>query len=353
MLTYCGVDFHSRQQKVVYGNMADGEIKRIELKHQGDEVRRFYKQLPKPVIVGLEATGSSSWFEQLLAELGHEVWIGHATEIRRRARSRQKNDWRDAELVFDLMIKDEFPRIHRLSEESLEILRQLRYRHRLVKVRTMAKNSLQAIALSAGLSLKTRLLSKAGRTKLDLLHLSPVLSKQRQEWLELINQLNQRITRIESELEKIAEADRRVELLMTHHGIGLLTALALVHTLSPADRFSSSRKVTAFVGLEPCEDSSDDKEHWRGISKAGSRLLRFLLIEAGHSAIKKDAELRRFYFRLLAKRDKPRAKVAVARKLLVRAWIMLRDQIDYAEFLRRGVAVGSARTEQRPSMPVV
>jgi len=217
----------------------------------------------------------------------------------------------------------------------------------------MAKNSLHAIALSAGLSLKTRLLTQAGRTKLDLLELSPVLTQQRQEWLELINQINQRITRVESELEKIAEADPRVRLLKTHHGIGLLTALALVHTLSPADRFSTNRKVTAFVGLEPCEDSSDDKEHWRGISKAGSRLLRFLLIEAGHSAIRKDAELRRFYFRLLVKRDKPRAKVAVARKLLVRAWIMLRDQIDYEEFLRRGVAVGSARTEHRPSMPGV
>lgn len=348
MLTYCGVDFHSRQQKVVYGNTADGEIKRMELKHQTDEVRRFYEQLPKPAIIGLEATGSSSWFEKLLSELGHEVWIGHATEIRRRARARQKNDWRDAELAFDLMIKGEFPRIYRLSEESLEILRQLRYRHRLVKIRTMAKNSLHAIALSAGLSMRTKLLTQAGRSKLNLLNLSPVFAEQRQEWLDLIDQIKQRIIRIESELKQIAETDPRVRLLETHPGIGLLTALALVHTLSPADRFSSSRKVTAFVGLEPCEDSSDDKVRWRGISKAGSRLLRFLLVEAGHSAIKNDEELRRFYFRLVFKRDKPRAKVAVARKLLVRAWIMLRDQIDYSEFLRRGVAVGSARTEHRP-----
>ena len=251
------------------------------------------------------------------------------------------------------MIKDEFPRIHRLSEESLEILRQLRYRHRLVKLRTMAKYSLHAIALSAGLSLKAKLLTQAGRTKLKLLELSPVLTSQREEWLELIDQINQRIARIESQLEQIAEADPRVELLKTHHGIGLLTSLALVHTLSPAARFSTSRQVTAFVGLEPCEASSDDKVRWRGISKAGSRLLRFLLLEAGHSAIKRDEELRRFYWRLVAKRDKPRAKVAVARKLLVRAWIMLRDQIDYEEFLRRGVAVRSARTKQRPPMPVV
>lgn len=348
MLTYCGVDFHARQQKIVYCDTSTGEIQRKELKHQLDEVRQFYGQLPKPVIVGLEATGSSQWFEKLLAELGHEVWIGNATEIRRRARSRQKNDWRDAELVLDLMVKDEFPRIHRLSEESLEVLRRLRYRHRLVKMRTMAKNGLHAIALSAGLSMKSKLLTKAGRAKLELLDLSTVLKEQQREWLDLIDQLNHRITRLGSEIEQIGEADPRVQLLRTHHGIGPLTALALVHTLEPVTRFSNSRKVTAFVGLEPCEESSDEKVRWVGISKAGSRLLRFLLIEAAGVAIKYDDELKRFYLRLLHRRDWRKAKVAVARKLLVRAWIMLRDRIDYAEFLKRGVAVRSARTGHRP-----
>jgi transposase len=348
VLTYCGVDFHSRQQKVVYCDLETGEIQRKELKHQSEEVRQFYTQLPKPVIVGLEATGSSQWFEKLLTELGHEVWIGNSTEIRRRARSRQKNDWRDAELVLDLMIKDEFPRIYRLSEESLEILRRLRYRHRLIKMRTMAKNGLHAIALSAGLSMKAKLLTKAGRAKLELLELSPALKEQRDEWLDLIDQLNHRIARLDSEVEQAGQRDPRVQLLRTHHGIGPLTALALVHTLEPVRRFSTSRKVTAFVGLEPCEESSADKVRWRGISKAGSRLLRFLLIEAAGVAIKYDDELKRFYLHLLHRRDWRKAKVAVARKLLVRSWIMLRDQIDYAEFLKRGVAVRSARTGHRP-----
>lgn len=346
MTTYCGVDFHSRQQKVVY-MATDGEIKQADLNHNGDSVYEFYQQLPKPVIVGLEATGSSLWFEKLLAELGHEVWIGNAKQIRARARARQKNDWRDAELIFDLMVKNEFPRIYRLSEESLEILRQLRHRHRLVKFRMMAKNSLQSIALSGGLSKKNKLWSKAGRSKLAALDLSPSLKDQAQEWLDLIDLLDRRISHIESELEKVAAADPRVVRLRTHPGIGLLTGLALVHTLEPAHRFSTSRKVTAFSGFEPIEESSDDKVRWRGISKAGSRLMRFLLVEAATVAIKHDEQLRRFYFHLAARRHKSQAKVAVARKLLVRAWIMLRDEIDYAEFLNRGVAVRSARTKHR------
>src|SRR6185503_12846287 len=107
-----------------------------ELKHQNKgELKASYAQFKGPVLVGLEASGYSPWFEHLLEELGHEVWLGDATEIRRRARRRQKNDRRDAELILDLLIHDEFPRIHRPTPVSCEILRMLRYRHQLVRLR--------------------------------------------------------------------------------------------------------------------------------------------------------------------------------------------------------------------------
>ncbi|HMB28760.1 MAG TPA: transposase, partial [Blastocatellia bacterium] len=112
MPTYCGVDFHSRQQLVVWCDTSDGEIHIVKLDHSEiEKVRAFYASLQGPVIVGLEATGYSQWFEDLLFELKHEVWIGDAAEIRKRARSRQKTDRRDAETILDLLLKNEFPRI--------------------------------------------------------------------------------------------------------------------------------------------------------------------------------------------------------------------------------------------------
>lgn len=352
MVTYCGVDFHARQQLVKWCNTGEGEIHEQQLGHQSiDEVREFYAQFKGEVIVGFETSGYSSWFEAMLEDLGHQVWIGHATEIRRRARSRQKTDRRDAELILDLMLKDEFPRIHRVSAASREVLRQLRYRHRLVQLRTRSYNSLQAIALGAGVSLKAKLRTRQGQARLLSLAVSETHSRQRQEWLDLIVQVNGYIARVESELEVVAEADERVQLVRTHPGIGLLTGLALVHTLSPVSRFANSRKVAAYVGLEPREYSSGERQQFGGISKAGSRLLRLLLVEAGHKALDKDAQLKQLYYRVLQRREKAKAKVAVARHLLVRAYIMLRDQIDYAEFVRRGVAVQSARVSYRPQVP--
>lgn len=149
-----------------------------------------------------------------------------------------------------------------------------------------------------------------------------------------------------------ASSDERVKRVRTHPGIGLLTGLALVHTLCQFSRFPNSRKVTAYVGLEPREYSSGEKHRLGSISKAGARLLRFLLVEAGNKAVTDDDGLRKLYHRLLHRRDRARAKVAVARHVLIHAYIMLRDEIDYEEFLRRGVAVRSARTIHMPCVPV-
>jgi len=350
-IIYCGVDFHARQQTVCCLTTETGELSTYELKHENkDELRKFYSQFHSPVVVGLEASGYSPWFEQLLEELGHEVWLGDAAEIRRRARRRQKNDRRDAELILELLIRGEFPRIHRPSPESREILRMLRY-HKLVKVRTIIKNSLQALAIQSGLSRQAKLFTRNGEQKLLEAMMSPVMSQQRQQWLELLKDLDQRIRETEGWLQQQALKDPRISLLRTHPGLGLLSSLAIVHTLEPVSRFPNQRRVAAYGGFDPMEHSSAEKKRYLGISKAGSRLLRFLLIEATQTAVKREPDLKRFYCRLEQRRGKPKAKVAAARKLLIRGFIMLRDQINYAEFQQRAVAARLARDYARTNMP--
>ena len=95
MTVYCGVDFHARLQSISYVDTCDGEVHHLQLNHRKDDVRAFYSQLAGDVIVGLEASGYSQWFEQMLTDLGHQVWLGNAAEIRRLARRRQKNDRRN------------------------------------------------------------------------------------------------------------------------------------------------------------------------------------------------------------------------------------------------------------------
>src|SRR5207247_8131711 len=158
-----------------------------------------------------------------------------------------------------------------------------------------------------------------------------------------VQELTAKSETAESWLELKAKQDAQVERLMSHPGIGPLTGLCLVYTLEQVERFANARKVTAYVGFDPVEDSSGERRRIGSISKQGSRLLRFYLVEAGQIAIRKDQDLARVYQRVLVRRGHAKAKVAVGRRLLVRAFIMLRDEIDYAEFQRRGVAARSSR----------
>src|ERR1044072_2560767 len=218
---YIGVDFHARQQTICYLTTETGELVTCELKHQDKEaVRSFYAAFRGQVIVGLEASGYSPWFERLLEQLGYEVWLGHATRMRRRARWRQKNDRRDAELIWDLMVHNEFPRLQRPAFPSREVLRMLRYRQKLIKLRTMAKNSLQAIALQAGLAKGPQLFTRAGQEEFRAAALSPVLHWQREHWLKLLQPLNQQLLETRDWFKEQSKDDPSVTRLRTHPGLG-------------------------------------------------------------------------------------------------------------------------------------
>jgi transposase len=117
---------------------------------------------------------------------------------------------------------------------------------------------------------------------------------------------------------------------------GIVTALAIEVFLGDPARFADSKALASYVGMIPREYSSGGRQRLGGLSKQGNPLLRFLWGEAGAHAARKDPELQRFYRRKLVQKGLGKASVAVARKLGIRLWIMLRDQIEYNEFCRRG-----------------
>jgi transposase len=106
-----GCDLHARQQSLAMLDTTTGEVVNVTLKHEGNEVREFYSQLPRPVLVGIEATGSMHWFLNLMEELGIECRVGHPATIRAAEPRKQKHDRRDAELILKLVAENRFPAI--------------------------------------------------------------------------------------------------------------------------------------------------------------------------------------------------------------------------------------------------
>jgi transposase len=342
-IVYIGVDLHVRRQTVCWCSTGDGEVQERELDHRRDDVRAFYRSFSGRAVVGIESSGYAGWFHRLMKEVGHELVVGDAYAIRQYARRRQKNDRRDAALLLDLLLRGDFPAVHVPAPASQEVLRLLRYRHRLVRMRTTLKNGLQAIALSYQGRLRSGLFTSEGWRWFRSLPLDSAERCQQEHSQELLSSLNEHIGELEEELRMRAADDVRVGRLRTHPGVGLLTALAVVHALEPVARFRRARQVAAYCGLDPMEHSSGETQRYGHISKQGNRLLRFLLIEAAHNTIRGDEDLRRFYFHLAQRRNSGVAATALARKLVLRLYAMLRDQIDYDELRSRGRDAGCAR----------
>jgi len=313
-----GCDLHTRCQQIAMLDTETGEVVEKRLEHENGEARRFYQGLEPPVLVGIESTGYTLWFAEMLSELGHELVVGDAAKIRAAETRKQKHDRRDAGNILKLLAEGRFPRLWLPSVEEREVRVLLEHRHQRVQMRTRAKNGLQAIALNHGLRRRRRLWTEAGLKQLGALPVGEGTEWRREDLLRLLHQLDGWVGELDQRLK--AEVERRPEAqrLMTHPGVGPLTALATVLILGEVKRFAETRQVTSYVGLIPAEDSSGGKQRFGHLTKQGSRLLRFLWVEAGQSASREDAGLSRVYKRLVFRKGKSIAKVAIARKLIIR-----------------------------------
>ncbi len=342
-----GCDFHPSFQQVAIFDNQTGEYAERRLGHR-EEAEQFYRGLgAQRVRVGMEACGHYPWFERLLAELGHELWLGDAGKIRASVVRKQKTDRRDAAHLLHLLLEDRFPRIWVPSLEERDVRQLLVHRHKQVQARTRVKNQLQALALSQGVQRKRKLWSEVGRSELEKLELLPYAAERRKQLLNLLDGLEAEIAQLDRQVEEEVAKRPEAMRLQTHPGVGPVTALAMVLTLGPAQRFSSARKVGSYFGLIPSEHSSGGRQQLGRISKQGSSFLRFLLVEAGQTASRHDAELGRFYRRLAMRKHRALAKVAVARKLAARLYLMLREDWTYAQLCRAVVQVNPSHSVVR------
>src|ERR1700746_3747420 len=341
-----GCDYHPGFQQIAYVDSETGELQERRLEHP-EEAEKFYRELAAQGMkgrVGVEASGHAGCFERLLAELNFEVWIGDAAEIHRKRERKQKTDRQDAQHILRLMLKEDFPKIWVPSWENRDLRQLLWHRHRMVQARTRIMNQLQAVALNEGLRCKKKLWREKGRRQLEAFRLAPWASRRREDLLQLLDRLNPTISdltqAIEQEVEKCPEARR----LRTHPGVGALTALAFVLIIGRTERFQCGKQIAAYLGLVPLEDSSGNRRRLGHITKQGSSMLRFLLVEAAQVTARSIPEWRNKYFHLAMRRGRKIAKVAMARRLAIALYWMWRKGWDYEQVKKFGSHAGQLGT---------
>lgn len=161
-----GCDLHTRYQQIAMLDTDTGELVERRLEHESGEARAFYSALSGPVRVGIEATGHTHWFERMLAELGHELWMGDAAKIRAAVVRKQKTDARDAAHLLDLLQQGRFPKIWRPSPAERDLRQLVWHRQKLVWMRGAVKNQLHALAMGEGVCRKKKLFPAKGRQEL-------------------------------------------------------------------------------------------------------------------------------------------------------------------------------------------
>ena len=327
-----GCDFHPSWQQIAWLDSETGETGEQKLVHAEGQAQQFYQALIAPALIGMEATGNSQWFIEMVQELGHEIWIGDAAQIRASYVRKQKTDKRDAGHILKLLVEGRFPRLWMPDAEQRDLRQLVLHRHKLVEIRSRVKNELQQLSLNKGMQKKRAL------------PLKPWASCRREDLLGLLAMLDQQIGKLDQAVQRAAEQHPQARLLMTQPGVGPNTALAFVLTIGEVSRFPRGKQVASYLGLIPREESSGGRQKLGAITKQGNRLVRSLLVEAAQIAVRFDPRMKKQYVHRCHQKPKGVAKVAAARKLAVRLYWMLRTQTPYPEIVR---------IESSPAVPLV
>jgi len=295
-----------------------------------EATRRAFEKMPRSRMA-LETGTHSPWVSRLLKQLGHEVIVAHARNVRLIGDSRRKDDRIDARTLARLARIDPqllSPVRHRSAKAQIH-LTVIRARAGLVSARTALVNTARGLAKSYGQRLR-----KCGTQQVSremAAGLSAELREAREPLLTEVESLNERIKEYDRRMEQMAKKDYpEVQLLQQVKGVGELIALTYVLTIEDPHRFRKSRDVGCFLGLRPGRRNSGQSEPQMHISKEGDRYLRTLLVQGAHYILGpfgEDSDLRRWGLKLAergGKNAKKRAIIAVARKLAVllhRLWV--------------------------------
>jgi len=305
---------------------------------QREEVSELLEQR-RPDRLVVECGSSTGWVHDLAESMGIEVEVANTNhELFRSRRTRNKTDRNDAKRLATLSAMEELPLVHMPTAEVRRWRAMITFRRTLVDRRTRIKNDIRAILDREGMSMPK---GKSGWTKATIKQLRAMAEDSTGEaWrlmlrveLDQLAAVEASIVEVEEALERMAATDKRVALLRTAPSIGARASEAIVATIDDPHRFTRGRDVGAYVGLTPRKFQSGDSDRDGRISGAGNPVLRSLLVEVswlGVSRLKVPwmVEL----FERICRGSKKRRKiaiVAVARRLVIRCWAMLRDSTPW------------------------
>lgn len=327
---FVGVDLHLKTSQITTMDSQGENKEKVKLFNDKEEIIEFFDPLPRSASISIEATYNWPWLVDLLEDMGFSPKLVHPKKVRIIAESTVKTDKIDSEVLAHLDRLNFLPLSYIPSKEDRRIRELLRYRQYLVKIRTALKNRIHSSLAKLGIQHQfSDLFGTAGREFLIDLDLHPAYKKPILEQLELVSLLDEKIAGVEKIIKEQSQQNPSAQIITTAPGLGNLSALHLAIEIGPVNRFKNYKKIVSFAGLSSTVSQTGEKTHYGHINKDSNPFIRWVLIEAVPKAIKKDPKLRACYYKILIKKGQANAKIAVARKLLIAIYFMLKNREPY------------------------
>jgi transposase len=332
-MIHVGVDLH---QRFCYMTALEARGKILQAGPVSNErlaLRRYFRQFRgQEVQVAVEACGFWPAFGEVVEPEVKRLVLVHPQRVKAIASAKLKNDRVDSETLAHLLRCDLLPESWKADRETQARRQQVRLRTTLVRQRTRLKNQVHAVLHQQGLrSPVTDLFGKRGRQWLGEVKLPEQARESVQACLRMIDHYDEEIQKQNLQLSEQAKADERVQWLKTIPGIGECSAMMLLAEIGDVGRFGSKEALCSYAGLVPRVRESAGKVARSGITRQGSSALRWIMVEAAQVATRCSPAAKRYYERLLRKKHKHVARVALARKLLIAVYALLHDGVVFEE----------------------
>jgi transposase len=299
-----------------------------------DAMPDYVAQLPESTFAVLEATGNWSYMYDVLEEGTEKVVLAHPKQVKAIAAARVKTDKIDATILAHLARADLLPTAYAPPVEIRELRDLVRHRSKLVRERTRHKNRIHTILSRYNLhSPCTDLFGKQGRAFLEKVrnHLSTTHQLMLDNYLSLIDTLNERIKSVNQIIRSWVKNDPRTKILTSMPGVGIYSAAVVMAEIGEISRFIGPKQLCSFAGLVPSTRSSDTHVRHGRITKEGSPWLRWIMVSAAQRAPSASPRHALFHKRILQRHGKKTARVALARQMLSIIYYMLLRNTPYQE----------------------
>lgn len=329
---YIGLDIHKKIIAFCIKTATGVMIKQGTISANRQSLNNWVAKLPQPWVVAMEATLFTGWIYDFLKPHAFEIKVAHPEMLKAISAAKKKNDQTDAEKIGDLLRVDMLPECYMAPVEFRELRRILRYRNHIVRTAVKEKNKISGLLMEVGaIYNKKRLHGKKYFTKLlDSIEDVPEsvinMLKLSRSNLEIFTGIQKRLVQTLKENILIRE---RVKRLQTIQGVGEITALTWVLEIIDPDRFSSIKQAVSYCGLCAAQKESAGKEYRGPISKKRNKHIQTILIEAAKLAPYWNPQLAELHKKELAKGNRNRATLAVARKLVAYMLAVDKKKMDF------------------------